>query len=56
MFGKMHVIKKYSRISRFLLLRQDYSHIWKSFKVKIFNIFVIASAAAAAAVVVVVCK
>ena len=24
-FGKMQVIKKYSRISRFLLLRQDYS-------------------------------
>ena len=25
MFGKMQVIKKYSRFSRFLLLRQDYS-------------------------------
>ena len=25
MFGKMHVIKKYSRFSRFLLLRQDFS-------------------------------
>ena len=24
-FGKMHVIKYYSRFSRFLLLRQDYS-------------------------------
>ena len=23
-FGKMHIIKKYSRFSRFLLLRQDY--------------------------------
>ena len=25
MFGKMQVIKKYSRFSRFLLLRQDYN-------------------------------
>ena len=28
MLGKMHVIKSYSRFSRFLLLRQDYSYMW----------------------------
>ena len=28
MFGKMQVIKQYSRFSRFLLLRQDYNTIF----------------------------
>ena len=31
-FGKMQVIKKYSRISRFLLLRQDYNKKSSSLK------------------------
>ena len=29
-FGKMHVIKNYSRFSRFLLLRQDYSRNYRN--------------------------